>query len=165
MNNEIQISIEFIPNIKDYVPAVRVCQLLVFRILDIAFSVFFLGMGIWMWVLYARFNWWVVLLFTLAVSSWFNGFGLLMIWLRLQLNPMLRDKYMISIRDSGITYKTKRFEQNMAWDFFYKYCNLEHVICLLYGRCNYSLIPKRAFKSQNDIKQFLRLLKDKFGDK
>ena len=165
MNNEAQISIEFTPNIRDYFPAVRVCQPKIFRILDIAFSVFFLGMGIWMWVLYAKFSWWVVLCFSFAVSSWFNGFGLLMIWLRLQLNPMLRDKYMILIRDSGITYKTQNIEQNMAWDFFNKYYNLEHVICLLYGKCSYSLIPKRAFKSQDDIKQFLRLLEDKVGDK
>lgn len=164
MKKETQISIEFSPNFRDYVPAVRVCQPTLFRIFDIVFSVFFFVSGIWIWVLYARLNWWVILLFTLTVSSWFNGFGLLMIWLRLHLNPMLRDKYMILIRDSGIIYKTKKFEQNMAWDFFNKYYNLEHAIYLIYGKCSYSLIPKRAFKSQEDIKQFLRLLEDKFGD-
>jgi hypothetical protein len=67
----------------------------------------------------------------------------------------------IKFTDNDLEYESQGIKSKIDWDFYKKYMESENVILLIYGKKQYSIIPKRSFK-KNELDSFKIMLNKKF---
>ncbi len=110
-----------------------------------------------MWL--AGVQWWTVIWFPLAVAEWFNILSLrpLQIWLWFKHNPKFRETYHLVADPSGLHFKTESIDSKLTWSHFSRVLEDGRLLLLIYGTRMYSVIPKRAFRSEDELGRFRSL--------
>jgi hypothetical protein len=77
--------------------------------------------------------------------------------IRLKMDPRFRDMIKITFSDKGINYKTPSIDSDIKWDFYKKLVESDNTLILVYGKRQYSVIPKSVF-SKKDLGSVIDLL-------
>jgi hypothetical protein len=109
--------------------------------------------------------WWTVIWFPLAIAEWFNLLSPRRLRVRFffRRNPRFLESYHLSFSDSGIHFKTKSIDSNIAWTHYNRVLENDRVILLLYGGWMYTVIPKRVFKDVHELSAFRSLISQHIG--
>jgi len=73
--------------------------------------------------------------------------------------PKFRDEYLLQFSDDGIQFKTAQIDALVQWSLYSRVIEDERFYLLVYGRNMMSVIPKRAFTSEEQERAFDELLK------
>jgi len=159
------IELTFDNRLKDHLIAERLYyRSSLFWKLDKIVAVILLLFGIYaVWRIGPR--WWTLIWFPLAIVEWFNALSLrplqIMYWFKH--NPKFRDTYHLTLDPTGLHFRTRSMESHLTWDFFSRVLENGRLCLLVYGTRMYSVIPKRAFKSQADVDSFRSLVQESVG--
>ena len=66
----------------------------------------------------------------------------------------------IKFNDVGLEYETQGINSRIEWSIYKKYYEGENIFILIYGKRQYSVIPKYPFK-KDDLNNFRNLLEEK----
>ena len=120
--------------------------------------------GIWA-VISVGIRWWTILPFALAIVEWFDllSIGPLQIWIAFRTNPKFKEKYSLTFSDERIHFKTNTVDSKLEWTHYKSFYESSRIILLVYGTRMYSVIPKSAFRDEQEIGLFRNLLQKKVG--
>jgi hypothetical protein len=104
--------------------------------------------------------WWTVIWFALAPVEWFDLLSIrpLQILLQFRFNLKYREEYHMEFDDSGLHFKTSTIDSHIAWSFYNRVIERDRIYLLIWGRMAYTVIPKRAFRSLEEIEVFRQLI-------
>ena len=105
-------------------------------------------------------RWWTVVWLPLGIVEWFNLLSLRPLQIRwwFKRNPKFRETYHIRFGHNGIHFYTPSFDSRLAWDLYSRVIEGDRLWLLVYGTSMYTLIPKRAFASEEQQATFKRLI-------
>lgn len=111
-------------------------------------------------------RWWTIIWFVLAPLEYFNLLSIapLVIRYRFKRTPKFHEKNELTFSEDGIHFKTPSIDSNLKWDFYTDIVEDGNLILLMYGNA-YSIIPKRCFKSEEDLKIFQTLIQRKITNR
>jgi hypothetical protein len=113
----------------------------------------------------AGLRWWTVIPFVLAALEWFNLLSprplIIRYWFRN--NPKFKETYHLTFDDSGIQFRTNSIDARIAWDQYSKVLENDRLWLLVYGSRMYTVIPKRAFVSEDQIARFRSLVTEQIA--
>jgi hypothetical protein len=78
-------------------------------------------------------------------------------------NPKFREQYNLQFSDDGIWFRSKGLESRLDWGFYSKVWETPRFYFLIYGKDMFTLIPKRAFSSEEQEAAFRSMLKRKIS--
>lgn len=108
----------------------------------------------------AGVRWWSVAPFFLAVLEWFNLLSprplLRRYWFKR--NPKFQETYHLTFDDTGMHFQTASIDSHINWDYYTRVIENDRMWLLMYGSDLYSLIPKRAFKNEEERLHFREFL-------
>ena len=104
----------------------------------------------------AGVRWWTLIFFPLAVLEWFNLLSVRPLVIRywFKHNPKFRETYHLVLDRTGMRFRTRSIDSHIAWDYFTKVIEDERIWLLVYGTRMYSVIPKRVFRTDEDMARF-----------
>ncbi len=107
-------------------------------------------------------RWWTTIWFVLAPLEYFNFLSIapFVIRYRFKRTPKFHEKNELTFSEEGIHFKTPSIDSNLKWDLYTDVVEDNNLILLMYGGA-YSIIPKRCFKSEEDLKTFQTLIRRK----
>ena len=107
-------------------------------------------------------GWWTVVLPILALLEWYDLLSIspLQVYVAFKCNPNFKEKYSLEFSDEEIAFKTGSIDSRIKWTHYNKTLESNKVFILIYGRNMYTVIPKSAFGSRDDIEKF-RLMIEK----
>lgn len=110
-------------------------------------------------------RWWSVIWFPLAIAEWFNLLSLrpVQVWYWFKHNPKFRETYHLTIDEDALYFRTRSIDSRVQWDHFSSLLENNTLCLLVYGTRMYSLIPKRAFKTEAELGAFRALVSAKIG--
>ena len=108
----------------------------------------------------AGFRWWTIIWFPLALAEWFNLLSIEGLRTRIffKRNPRFLETYHLTFSDSGVHFKTKSIDSNIAWTLYTRVLQNESVILLIYATRLYTVIPRRAFRDDSQLAAFNSLV-------
>ncbi|MDO5519520.1 MAG: YcxB family protein [bacterium] len=71
-------------------------------------------------------------------------------------------EYQMIFTDNTILFETTEISSKLGWDVYSGYCEKKEFFYLLQKNVNYTLLPKRAFKTKQEEDKFRELLKKKY---
>ena len=160
MTEPAPISISFINELKDHIEAQRVLySKCVMAKLDKVVAVLLFGFGIY-YVASVGVRWWTVIWFPLAVAEWFDLLSLSRLRTKIdfQRNPKFREEYHLTFSRESIHFKTASLDSTLQWTHYERVIESSELFLLMYGNGLYTLIPKRCFKSNEEINAFRALV-------
>jgi hypothetical protein len=115
----------------------------------------------------AGVQWWTVVWFPLAVLEWFNLLSIRPLQVRwwFSRNPKFSQTYHLRFDDSGIDFHTDSIDSHVAWDHYNRVLCDARVHLLIYGPRMYTLIPARAFESEQQLASFTALVDKHIGER
>ena len=123
----------------------------------VLFSLLIVGGLLILWSLVEGFPFWAVVA-TLVLIEFAMLYGLLVQMPRTYFRGDLkhREPYELTVSERGVTAKTTNIDSRLAWKLYTRMIEGSDVFLLIYGRDirMMTLIPKRAFKNQEDIDRF-----------
>jgi hypothetical protein len=84
--------------------------------------------------------------------------------IRFAKDKKFNEEYEISFNDQGIHFKTTSINSEIKWNFYTRVWETQKFFYIFYGKDIFSLIPKRAFKKDENITEFRELVKGKIHD-
>jgi hypothetical protein len=154
------ISIRFINELKDHLEAQRVLySKSVMAKLDKAVALLLFGFGLYC-VAVIGLRWWTIIWFPLAVAEWFDLLSLSR-WrtkIDFQRNPKFREEYYLTFSRENIHFRTVSLDSTLQWTHYERVIESPDLFLLMYGKGLYTLIPKRAFNSNEEMKAFRALV-------
>ena len=154
------ISISFINELKDHIEAQRLLYSKgTMAKLDKVVSILLFGFGIY-GLVFVGLRWWTIIWLPLAVTEWFNLLSLSQ-WrtrIEFQRNPKFREEYHLVFSRENIHFKTASLDSTLKWMHYDRVIQSPNLFLLTYGKGLYTVIPKRCFKSEEEIKAFRTLL-------
>ena len=108
----------------------------------------------------AGVHWWTLIFFPLAILEWFNLLSVRPLVIRrwFKHNPKFSETYHLALGPSGIHFRTKSIDSRLTWDHYTKVLEDDRLWLLVYGSRMYSVIPKRALKSDDEVARFRSLV-------
>jgi len=108
----------------------------------------------------AGVHWWTLIFFPLAVLEWFNLLSIRPLVIRrwFKHNPKFSETYHLELDRNGIHFRTKSIDSRVTWDHYSKVLEDDRLWLLVYGTRMYSIIPKRALKSNDEVARFRSLV-------
>ena len=108
----------------------------------------------------AGVQWWTLVFFPLAILEWFNLLSVRPLVIRrwFKHNPKFSETYHLALDRSGIHFRTKSIDSRLTWDHYTKVLEDDRLWLLVYGSRMYSVIPKRALKSDDEVARFRSLV-------
>src|SRR5262245_51535649 len=105
-------------------------------------------------------HWWTLIFFPLAVLEWFNLLSIRPLVIRrwFKHNPKFSETYHLELDRNGIHFRTKSIDSRVTWDHYSKVLEDDRLWLLVYGTRMYSIIPKRALKSNDEVARFRSLV-------
>lgn len=80
-------------------------------------------------------------------------------------NPQFREAYHLQFSDDGLVFKSKDINSSFKWGFYSRVVETPDFYYLLYGKDNYTLVPKRAFASPTQESIFRAIISQHLGGK
>lgn len=105
--------------------------------------------------------WWSLAVFCfIGFAEWSDVFHghTLRAWLSFKRNRKFRDEYMITFAPEGLHFKTVSIDSNVAWSLYDSDVEDSVVFLLMTGKSFYSVIPKRAFKNEDEVNRFREMV-------
>jgi hypothetical protein len=99
-----------------------------------------------------------ILFIIFGIFSFFGIFDLSKIIVKIQFKNNMKLKHLQKVRftENGIEYETEGIKSNIDWNFYKEYYEGKDIFLLVYGKKQYSVIPKYVFKDELD--NFRRIL-------
>jgi hypothetical protein len=72
--------------------------------------------------------------------------------------PKFRDEYRLTFTSEGIHFRTENIDSNLKWDLYSRVLTTPKSWILYYGKDQFTVIPKRAFASDEEKARFNELL-------
>lgn len=160
MTQTIPISVHFWNELNDHLEAQRVLyRRSVMAKIDKVVAVLLLCLGIYC-VAVAGVRWWTLVWFVLAVVEWFDVLSVARFrsTIAFRRNPKFREEYHLTFTPENIHFKTLSFDSVIQWTHYERVLESPTLFLLMYGKGHYTVIPKRAFDSDNDTNAFRALL-------
>jgi len=112
-------------------------------------------------------RWWTVIWFPLAVAEWFNALSLRPLQIRywFKRNPKFLDTYHLTFEEKAMHFQTRTIDSRIQWDQFDSSLEDDQLFLLVYGTRMYSIIPKRAFRTETEMREFRSFIARKIGGK
>lgn len=154
------ISISFFNELKDHIEAQRVLYGQGFMAkLDKIVAVLLFAFGIYC-VTSAGVAWWTLIWFPLAVAEWFDLLTLsrLRAKIHFRRNPKFREEYHLTFSPQNIHFKTISLDSTLQWTHYERVIENPNLFLLVYGRDLYTIVPKRYFKSEEELNTFRALV-------
>jgi hypothetical protein len=132
--------------------------------LDKVVAVVLVSLGVFLiWQVGPR--WWTLVWLPLALAEWFNllSFRPLQIIFWFKQNPKFRETYHLTLDQAGIHFRTDSIVSVIKWDHYTRVLENERLCLLLYGARMYTVIPKRVFKSPDEVRNFQSLVSESIG--
>ena len=157
------IKVMFVNSEVDYIEASRACYY-GSRLagIDLIIEILVLLVSITIWVILG-FSWILVLIIVGCILGLIiRMFGYFVLpKIRYRKEPKYKDEYLLEFDDEGIHFKTKSLESKLEWSLYNKVIETDKIYILVYGKYNFSIIPKRALLTETDKIDF-KILLDKY---
>jgi hypothetical protein len=75
--------------------------------------------------------------------------------------PKLHTQYKLTFTNDNIKFKTNDVSSEINWNIYSKVLHCKDFIYLIQSKNIYTILPKRAFHGENDLKAFDRIIKSK----
>jgi hypothetical protein len=158
-----EIAVSFQPELRDQIRAsvahyragrLRICD-------RVAGSLAFLAGLVTLFL--SGWRWWLAILFPLAIMEWsdFLHGHTLQAWIFFLRNPKFRERYSLIFRPDGIHFKTATIDSALAWSFYDSVIEDSAVFLLRNGKSMYSVIPKRAFNTEDELCRFREMVRSR----
>lgn len=72
--------------------------------------------------------------------------------------PKFRDEYTLTFSSEGIHFRTAHIDSQLQWNLYFRAIVGPHSYLLYYGSTQYSIIPKRVFRSVEERRQFEEMI-------
>jgi len=117
----------------------------------------YLGLGLYLSVVSAVFV-------ICGITEWLRllDLGELLTRWRFKTDRKFQELQTLIFRSDGITYKTASIDSRIEWTFYSKYLESANVFLLIYGKRQYSVIPKAAIPARQ-LEQFRTLVHNKIN--
>ncbi len=159
------ISIIFTNKLEDHLEAQRVFYSKgVWAKLDKVVAFLLLSFGVYC-VAFVGLHWWTIVWFPLAVAEWFDLLSLSR-WrtkIEFRRNPKFREEYHLTFSRQNIHFRTASLDSTLQWTHYERVIESSDLFLLMYGKGLYTLIPKRCFKSNEEINTFRALVSQTIG--
>lgn len=101
--------------------------------------------------------WFFVIAFGLAL--WFDWSGHISAWLHFRANAKsYTESALLTLDESGLTFMLKSITSKIEWEFYNGVMENSYLFILLDRNGWYSIVPKRAFASEEEINVFRELI-------
>ena len=163
MNEEI--TIQFRPELRDQIRASVVhYRSSAWRIADRIAGTMAVVAGLTL-LLLDGWRWWLAILFPMALAEWSDFLHLhtLQAWVFFKRNPKFRDDYTLTFGAKALQFKTVTIDSKLAWSHYDETVEDSMLFLLRYGRGMYTVIPKRAFKDEDELNRFRDLIQAKIA--
>ena len=154
------ISVRFVNSEVDYVEASIACSYGSRRAgFDLTIEVLALIAGIILGSIFG-FSWiWILLI----SGSLFGLIIRILVYyvlprIRYRSDPKYKDEYLLEFDEDGIRFHTNSIESKLDCSLYNKIIETRNLYILIYGKYNFSLIPKRALLTDSDRIEFDLLL-------
>jgi hypothetical protein len=151
------IVIRFWPELRDQIRAsiahyragiLRTCDRIAGTAALVAGFTFFLFCGL---------PWWSLAVFCfVGFAEWSDIFHAhtLRAWLSFKRNKKFRHEFTVTFSREGMHFKTVSIDSNIAWSLYDSVIEDSVIFLLMSGKSMWSVIPKRAFKDEDEANQF-----------
>ena len=145
----------------DYIEASRICTYGSKRVtLDLIVEVIALVSGLILLGIYGLSWAWIFLIAASTVGLLIRTLGYFVVpKMRFRSEPKFKDEYLLEFDDNGIGFKTVKLESKLEWSLYNKVIETNNLYILVYGKYNFTIIPKRALLTESDRIEFNSLLK------
>lgn len=157
------ISISFYNEVRDHIAAQRLLyQKSMMAKVDKVVAVLLLCIGA-IGVIFVGAIWWTLMCFPLAVLEWFDLLSVRPLVMRVAFrrNSKFREEYHLTFSPENIGFKTLSIDSTLQWTYYQRVIESARLFLLMYGKDAYTLIPKRCFKSEDELNAFRALLAEK----
>ena len=105
--------------------------------------------------------WFLVILMFLVGMALFHGYLIDLPRRVFRGDPKFRDEYNLICSDAGVTVKTENIASSIKWNFYTSVIENDRFYLLVYGKNlpSFSILPKRAFRNNEDELIFRDLLR------
>jgi hypothetical protein len=83
----------------------------------------------------------------------------------LKSSPGLSGPQHFTFSESGIDFKSEKASSHFAWEMLHMVKETSQVYLLYHSKLVYNMVPKRAFRSDDERERFCRLAGDQLGSK
>lgn len=157
------VSVKFLNSEADYIEASIACSYgsrragfdLIIEIVALIAGLIFWGVLGFSWIS-------MILIFGSMVGLIIRTLGYYVLpRIRYRSEPKYKDEYLLEFDEEGIRFKTDSIESKVDWSLYNKMIETENLYILIYGKYNFSIVPKKAFFNEPDRMEFDMLI-DKF---
>ncbi len=108
---------------------------------------------------------WAVGFLAFGLAEWFNllPVAVAVAWVEFHRNPKYRQQYTITMGPDGLLFSTATVRAEIAWSFYRHFWETDRAFVLSYGSGLPSVIPKSAFKSDEELALVRALLGSQVG--
>ena len=157
---EAPIKIEFDPRVEEHVSASRLyySKLSKWAKIDKVVALLLVLFGTAL-VILVGIQWWTLIWFVLAALEFFNLLSIDPLVVRWQFKgtPKFKERNTLTFDDEGIHFQTPTIDARLRWETYNRMLENTEVFLLIYGKRMYSVIPKRAFKDEQEKDRFRQL--------
>ena len=103
-------------------------------------------------------------LFLLGIAEWFHwtDLGKLIMVIRYKTDDKFKNHQTLKLSNALIEYSTEKITSTIEWSFYQKYLECKNAFLLIYGKRQYSIIPKAAM-TEDQLTEFRKMLQLKMG--
>lgn len=154
------VGVRFVNTEADYIEASIACAYgswragvdMILEILGFIAGIISLGVFGFSWI-------WMVLIFASVVGLVFRLLGYYVLpRIRYRNEPKYKDEYLLEFDEDGIKFKTDSIESKLDWSIYNKMIETGNLYILIYGKYNFSIIPKRALLKEHERIEFNMLI-------
>ena len=154
------VSVRFVNSEADYIEATIACSYgsrragfdLIIEILALIIGIIFWGVLGFSWI-------WIVLILGSMVGLIIRILGYYVLpRIRYRSEPKYKDEYLLEFDEEGIRFNTDSIESKLDWSIYNKMIETGNLYILIYGKYNFSIIPKKALLTEPDRIEFVMLI-------
>ena len=159
--------LEYTNNIKEYLHAFNeVEKRKTWNVFDKIFGIIIILVSIYCIVNCSNYFRWIAIIFLLfGINDLLNIYRISYIIIRIHffMNPKNKHKQKLIFSEKNILYNTNGIESKIEWSFYNRGIETNEAFLLFYGKNMYSVIPKRAVKTE-EMEGLKILFADKIED-
>ncbi len=75
-------------------------------------------------------------------------------------NPKFKERYHLTLTSENIKFRTETIDSTLKWTHYNGFFETSKAFVLIYGKRMYTIIPRRALKSNDQLEQLRSLLQE-----
>jgi hypothetical protein len=129
------------------------------RFLDAGVAVATFALGAFMW---AQEGYSLLRLSLMVLSVLFLGILAALHWVVPRIwfrrDPKFQDEYQLRFDERGLYFNTRNMDSQIDWDFYQQVIEDGKFFLLVFGKNQFTVVPKRAFANAGEIERFRALV-------